>query len=294
MVLSLAGLRFRRAFEEDRGPVAKLETGEINVGGRPWHQVNAFLTDSIRPNRNHELYSQADGTGADPTWIIASHKAISEAMERWAYYQTAASPDAFLYGFDVDPTTNGMAAYPGLFARQARKAARLEGVERAAVFAWWDGLLDGRVVETDWPETHAVILSPPGGAFVAIVFTRTQFGTYAFGNGASETISEAILKGYVEMGRHDRAVRRYLGQPIGTPPPANLLERRALFFSSKEGFETFSDRLQRPAAKSVHRFEPICDREIPGPWSQFATVWRVAFRPPSDAFLSPNENYFYW
>jgi hypothetical protein len=121
-------------------------------------------------------------------------------MERWAYYETAASPDASLYGFDIDPTTNGMAAYPGLFARQARKAAWLEGVERTAVFAWWDGLLDGRVVETDWPETQAVILSPPGGAFVAIVFSRTQFGTYAFGNGASETISGAILKGYVEMG----------------------------------------------------------------------------------------------
>jgi hypothetical protein len=294
MALSLAGLRFRRAFQEDQGPVAKLETGEITVGGRPWHQVNAFLADSIRPSKNREVYSQADGTGADPTWIIASHKAISEAMERWAYYETAVSPEASLYGFDVDPTTNGMAAFPGLFARQARKSAWLEGIERATILAWWDGLLDGRVVETDWPGIHAVLFSPLGGGFVAIVFSRTLFGTYAFGHGADETISGAFLKGMVEMGRHDRAVRRYLTRPHGKPPAINIFERRALFFSSKAGFEAFTERLQRTALRPIGRFQKICDREIPGPWSQYAAVWRVAFRPPSDAFITADEAYFYW
>jgi hypothetical protein len=240
------------------------------------------------------LYAQADGTGADPTEIIATHKAISEAMERWAYYETVVSPEASLYGFDEDPTTNGMAAYPGMFARQARKAAWLEGVERASILAWWDGLLDGRLIETDWPGVSAVVLTPPGGGFVSIVFSRTHFGTYAFGHGADETISGACLKGMVELGRHDMVVRRYLARPYGTPKPEDILERRALFFASQEGFALFSERLHRPSAPKIGRFDPICDREIPGPWSQYAAVWRVAFRPLSHQFVSAGEDYFYW
>ena len=294
MTLSLAGFRYCRAFQGDQGPIARLEAGEITVGGRNWHQINAFLTDDLRPRRDNALYANADGTGADPTEIVAVHKAISEAMERWAYYDTVVSPGASIYGFDVDPSTNGMAAFPGLFARQARKAAWLEGLERASILAWWDGFLAGRLIETDWPGISAVILTPPGGCFVAIVFSRTLCGTYAFGHGADETISGACLKGMVEMGRHDRVVRRFLAKPKGTPRPTDILERRALFFASQEGFELFAGRLQSRAPAVVRRFEPICDREIPGPWSQYAAVWRVAFRPLSNRFISADEDYFYW
>jgi hypothetical protein len=294
MILSLAGLRYCRAFQGDQGPIARLESGKVTVGGRNWHQVNAYLADELRPPKDNTLYANADGTGADPTEIVAVHKAISEAMERWAYYETVVSPDASLYGFDMDPTTNGMAAFPGLFARQARKAAWLEGIERAAILAWWEGFLDGRLIETDWPGISAVILKPPGGGFVAITFSRTPCGTHAIGHGADVTISGACMKGMIEMGRHDRVVRRFLARPIGTPKPTNILESRALFFASKAGFALFSKRLRTPARARVGHFETICDREIPGPWSQYASVWRVAFRPLSNGFISADEDYFYW
>jgi hypothetical protein len=126
------------------------------------------------------------------------------------------------------------------------------------------------------------------------VFSLTPCGTHAIGHGADETISGACLKGMVEMGRHDRVVRRFLARPIGTPKPTNILERRALFFASQAGFELFADRLRTPAQANIGRFEPICDREIRGPWSQYASVWRVAFRPLSHRFISADEDYFYW
>ena len=108
------------------------------------------------------------------------------------------------------------------------------------------------------------------------------------------TISGACMKGMIEMGRHDRVVRRFLARPIGTPKPTNILESRALFFASKAGFALFSKRLRTPARGRVGHFETICDREIPGPWSQYASVWRVAFRPLSNGFISADEDYFYW
>ena len=37
-----------------------------------------------------------------------------------------------------------------------------------------------------------------------------------------------------------------------------------------------------------------CDRDIPGPWADYATVWRFALRPLSDGFLRAGNDYFFW
>jgi molybdate transport system substrate-binding protein len=44
--------------------------------------------------------------------------AISEAMGRWASHSTANSDDPAEFGFDVDPSSNGMAAFPDVPQRQ--------------------------------------------------------------------------------------------------------------------------------------------------------------------------------
>ena len=38
----------------------------------------------------------------------------------------------------------------------------------------------------------------------------------------------------------------------------------------------------------------ICNREIPGPWSEYATIWRFALMPPSTAYLERRQDYFFW
>src|ERR1022692_2454767 len=77
-------------------------------------------------------------------------------MERWAFRVKVRAPDRELYGFDIDESSNGMAAFPGLFHTEARKRALLEAVERASVIAWWEGVLDGEVRSTDWPGISAL------------------------------------------------------------------------------------------------------------------------------------------
>ena len=75
--------------------------------------------------------------------------------------------------------------------------------------------------------------------------------------------------------------------------PTHLLERRCLFFASDEGHEAFQERLHRPCFESIPRAEIVCDRNIPGPWDQYATVWRFALRPPTDGFVRGGERYFF-
>jgi hypothetical protein len=72
-----------------------------------------------------------------------------------------------------------------------------------------------------------------------------------------------------------------------------VFERRALFFTTPEGFATFRRRLLTPAKTSIWKPDVICDAELPGPWSEYATVWRFALQPPSDGHLHGGADYFF-
>jgi hypothetical protein len=77
-------------------------------------------------------------------------------------------------------------------------------------------------------------------------------------------------------------------------PPSDLFERRALFFASPEGHALFQERLQRKAAGPRYSAKIVLDAEIRGPWSRYASVWRVLIDPPSTTFLLNTEKYFFW
>ena len=38
----------------------------------------------------------------------------------------------------------------------------------------------------------------------------------------------------------------------------------------------------------------VCDRDIPGPWADYATVWRFGLKPPTDGYLYAGDDYFFW
>src|SRR5829696_4460371 len=118
--------------------------------------ANATLTPGLIRKAPLHLFSDADGTGTHPVASVARHKAVSEAMERWAFHTLVRSEAAPDYGFDIDPSSTGMSAFPGFVRRQARRSAVLEGVERFSLCAWWDGRMDGRRFDTDWPGVSAV------------------------------------------------------------------------------------------------------------------------------------------
>lgn len=294
-MLSLAAFRYRDVLAAQGGPVSAIESGRFSVRGRPMIQANAWLTPGLAKKRTGCLYSTADGTGTHTVPSVARHKAVSEALERWAFHSVVRSERAKDFGFDLDPSSNGMSAFPGILRRQARRSAVLEAVERYCLIAWWEGLIEGRLFDTDWPGVSAVAIDGPFGGVTVIVFARTEWGGYAYGHAAEESFGAACERAIVELARHEWILRSsWLKSVAGeSVAPTHLLERRCLFFSSEEGHELFRERLQRPSAGAAPRPEIICDRDIPGPWDHYATVWRFALRPPTDGFLRGGERYFF-
>ncbi len=291
--INLAPVRFRKACAPD-GPVARVEWTTLGLYGSAVQQANVWLKDGLRPRQKVGLYSDADGTGTASTVAVARHKAISESLERWAYDGTIGSDDAARFGFKIDPTSSGMAAFPGLVSTTARRAARLEAIERNCLMAWSDGLLPSRRRATEWSDIEAVEIDSPAGGSCVVLFRRNAAGFYAYGHAAADTFADACHRAVVELGRNEMVVARKLANDTSERAPANLFERRCLFFSSDEGFDRFQSRIG--TGSSVTRWQPklAVDAEIRGPWSTYATVWRVVFFPPSERFLSNELDCFVW
>jgi len=262
------------------------------------YQANAWLSENVVSHQRHfALYSDADGTGAASVPMIARYMAISEAMERWAYRVKVRAPDRELYGFDIDESSNGMAAFPGLFHTEARKRALLEAVERSSVIAWWEGALDGEVRSTDWPGISALVLpSPIGFGVTVIAFREVRAGCFAYGHGAAKDLFGASERAVMELARSEYVLDlRRVSQGLAAEKAASdLFERRCLFFSSSEGHAMFQERIHRKITGPRFRSEIICDTEIAGPWSEYASVWRVLIRPLTLKYPANTERYFFW
>jgi ribosomal protein S12 methylthiotransferase accessory factor YcaO len=294
-MLSLAALRYRNVLTEHGGPVAKIEMGDFPVRGRKLVLANATLKTGLTRKSSLSLYGSADGSGVHPVASVARHMAVSEALERWAFSSLVRSDRAEEYGFDIDPSSNGMSAFPGLLGRQARRRSVLEAIERFSLISWWEGCAEGRLFDTDWPGVSAVAIDGPFGGVTVVVFARTQWGGYAYGHAADESFSGACERAIVELARHEWALRAWWLAFIAgeRTMPSNVFERRCLFFASDEGHELFRERLERSAVSAMPRPSVICDSEITGPWSEYATVWRFALRPPSDGYLHGDDRYFF-
>jgi len=297
-MISVAGYRYRNVLESEGGPVSRISLREFSVYGRPMFQANAWLSDKVVINRKKfALYSDADGTGTSEVPMIARYMAISETMERWAYRVKVRAADRELYGFDIDESSNGMAAFPGLFHTEARKRALMEAVERTSIIAWWEGALDGEVRTTDWPGVSALVLPSPIGTGVTVVaFREVRPDCFAYGQGAAANFFGACERAVMELARNEYALGlRRVSQGLAVQEaPSDLFERRCLFFSTAEGHAMFQERLNRKIRGPNFRSEVICDTEIEGPWSEYASVWRALIRPATKEFLVNSEKYFFW
>ncbi len=292
-MISLAAIRYRSVLALDGGPIEFIEEGELRVFGEKYFQANAQLNANLVPRRGRQVYGDADGTGLNASPMVARHIAISEALERWAYYETAQSSNRADFGFHVDRSSNGMAAFPGLSVQTARRAAKFEAIERFCLLNWWENRLDGQVSNTSQPGIAAISFRTPIGGIAVVVYGRSEFGFFIYGHAAAECFERACNHALLELFRHELAIRRWrtTKDPL---PPKSPYERRALFFSTEEGHSIFNERLQTKSRCSMPESELVCDREIRGPWSAYTTVWRILFRPPSERFIEADDRYFFW
>jgi hypothetical protein len=293
-VFSLAAFRYRNALASAGGPIQRLEIADATVLGERCFLANAYLTEALAGNREgHALYSRANGSGTDSSPMVARFKAISEAMERWAHWQSFRSGQ---YGFDVDPSSNGLAAFPGIWPRQARHGAVLEAAERFNLFNWWEGRLPAKECPTRWPGVRAVVIRSQAPGVTVVLFRKTDEGFVAYGHAAGLNFESACGRAAVEMDRHAQVVatfaKAHAGRIAGQlPPTAHPIERRSLFFAQEQGHQLFLERLRTPA-KDFAELKVAYDGPVPGPWTKYADVWRVVFVPPSRRFLGSDETYF--
>lgn len=287
-------MRYRDVFAEDGGPIERVLTGDFSILGRPHVQANAFLRAPLAAGKpSHAIYGQADGTGSAATASVACHMAISEALERWAFLATHDRPEGARYGFDIDRSSNGMAAFPGIFRRSAATRARNEALERYALISWWDGRFDAEQLPSPFPGINLVRIQHNAGPGEVVILVQETRAGFAYGHAAARTVTGAALKAAVELARSAYVISAHRAKGA-VVEAANFLERRALWFSTDEGHDRFQERLKRGRDQAAPVWLPIFDGEIPGPWARWSTVWRCAVAMPTDEFLDPHSNFFFW
>jgi hypothetical protein len=293
MSFSLAPLRYWDVFADRDGPIEKVWVGEFPILGEMSYQASARLRPGLVPGKpGCSVYGNNDGTGSSPSPSIAQHMAISEALERWALYGVQESGEGRKYAFDIDPSSNGMAAYPG-FRWQARARARLEALERFALIGWWHGCFGA--TRTEMGGNIGVVRIHHGTDLgeVALIYRKSPTGYVAYGHAASSSMPKAVAKAAIEMVRTEFVIGQYHAAN-SSAPVTNSFERRALHFSTPEGHAEFLRRLTARTTRKPAPWRTIFDGEVEGPWSRWATVWRHAVELPSYDFLNPKCLSFFW
>lgn len=282
-MLSLAPFRYRNILEKDGGPVRRVSASESALwDGSARFFASAALVPSLRPAKPKDLalYDHDDGGGTHPSRNMACFIAISEALERWAYYAASRGERRSELGFDREDSTTGMAAFPAFTARPARERARHEAAERWGLLEWWQGKLPARTLALASSRAAAAeVLTPfPDTRLVILWMKCPKSGEFAYGFAGAGTLGKAVERAGVELTRNITVLERRSPAP-GAPPIRQMGERRLLRFSTEDGYHAFQSRLvsSKTLASSPPAPRPVIDAEVPGPWSRYARVWRVLY-----------------
>lgn len=299
-MLSLAPLRYRHAMDPASGPIGRVDSFNLPVMDRKLFHANAFLRPGlVRAQRANAVYGTADGSGTHESAVVARHMAVSEALERWAFHEVSRSAQRATFGFNVDPSSNGMAAFPGLGTSRARRTAWLEAIERFCLIGWWHGSVGSTRRPSPWNDIHAVeFLHGFDGVSVVLLIRESEPDLIVYGHAAGETFEAACNRALVELVRSELVLRRHRSLNPGPierslATVTDLFERRCLFFSTAAGFRAVISR-GRQFVREWRRPRVVFDGEITGPWTEFTTVWRVVLEPPTNEFLQRRDDWFFW
>lgn len=299
-MVNLAPIKYSNVLSQDGGPIERLEYAEGTLLEMPCTHATAYLKpDLVAPElRLHTVVEQPDGAGSHRSTQVACHMAISEALERWAVYHCRESGNEAMAGMEFDHSSNGFAAFPGLFKCQARKAAFRESIERHCLICWWEGLLGHRFLPDPKPGVRAVQIDNPFSTHTVVVLWSLHDDLHSYAFGAGNSLNQAIWRSLVELERIqamlDRLRRgKHTQSPFGEEF-RGLFERRIAYFSTSAGMGRFLDRLERPVQGRHQPLKLLFDAAVVGPWDRYATVWRTIIEPPSRDYLSEAEDYFFW
>jgi hypothetical protein len=288
---------------EKGGPIESLKFYSVKHNEFKF-EANAILKKELVPEsfqqQQNILYGNGHGSGSASSRIMAQYTAISEALERWAFMQTVFSTQAGALGFDLEPSTTGMAAFPALTTYPARVRALGEAIERYSVAAWWEGLLAAKVypLKTLGPAIEGIELQPIYAGFHTLVFAKKlKNDLYAYGFASGKNYHSVELRAKIELSRNERVLDKLDTMDLSLLQTQT--EKRLAYFSTVDGYQSWKSRVDLSCSGSETTVSKPphlkIDREIRGPWSQYTRVWRCLF--DSSALtryaLSANElNYF--
>jgi hypothetical protein len=266
--------------------------------------ATAFLSPTLRPSwlGESQIYENAQGGGTHALRSVACYIAISEALERWAFYAECDGPRRSALAFDIEPSTTGMAAFPGLTKGPSRENARLEAVERWSLVEWWLGRLPATAaVGSDEAAGSLEILTPFDRCAVALVWRTSPAGAMSFGFAAAGKLPDALAHARIEEARNASVLAKLFRETSSSPedfPFKGLrlsYERRLAFFSSAAGGALFRERLASSCGQMAvpERPRTIMDCELPGPWTKYATVWRVLYEQSNRAHQDGDRHDFF-
>lgn len=263
-------------YQSRGGPIAKVEFCRKEIlRGVFGYEAYAYLNPQLMmAPRNNELYGNSHGTGSGLVLLEAKHKAISEALERWAYDHLMQGNFEILkdFGFDQTESTTGMAAMPCFFSSSVRAIALCEAIERFSVINWWKNKLPFELHVEKGQEM--IIISCPSFNCVTVIlcFYLAKKNCYTYGFACHQNLNLAKEKAMIELFRN----RFILEKEIKASSSLPLYEKRLLYFSTEQGHQDFLKKAQNPGASAYKQmaWDLVIDSEIPGPWSFYAKVWR--------------------
>lgn len=274
---SLAWLKYGPLILSKRGgPIERLTTREVQLAdGTTEHEVYATLRNGLIPEATAQdipsFMGKSHGSGTARSKRMATHIAISEALERWAAMS--------IQGSDGERDSHGFAAFPGWNERSPREPAILEVIER---FCLADALLGNRPfhrVSTNYgTEVELVRAASPEGIFVLMGRYRDPEVGWAYGFAARRSAEAARRQVAIEIQRNLRNLRRARELGVGLGGSSHVYEAKLLAFSGGDQADQVGDLFIR-AMEGFHS-APLpsltIDQPIEGPWSKWTYVWRCA------------------
>lgn len=246
------------------------------LNGDVVYESNVRLKNKWRPTwlTTSQLYKDADGSGTDKYKNIAVYKAISEALERLAFYELVDNKNID-FSFDVNPSTTGMASFPYFNHSLARQNSIYEAVERWAIHSLNYSELPIKKIPIDqrnieWYE----ILTPFTKVRVSLIqYKSSELCCYGFAGG--KNLSHSFFKSLVELDRNYRVLKKMGKDNLVVNNFSSNVDRTLAFFSSEEGDQKFKELIDKSPRKILHTNPKIiCDKPMIGMWNRYTKIWR--------------------
>lgn len=297
-MISLAPIKYSDVLSSSGGPIDRVAYAPFDLFGVSCTQAVAYLREDLTPpgTKSCTVTPQPDGAGSHVSPQVACHMAVSEALERWAVYHCRSHLEDYASVIGADASSNGFAAYPGLFKRQARKAAFRESIERHCLMLWWEGLIEHHPLGDPRSGVRAIGLSNPFSSHEVIILWGMHKELHVFAFGAGSNVNQATWRALVEYDRTSQLAERIAKhcQSHGRETITDIYEKRINYFSGEDGFSRFVERLGSGVIGEPNDLRILFDSAVSGPWDRYVTVWRTVFDPPSRDYLSDREDYFFW